>query len=158
MDNNSVKFKKRLRLKNFNYIGRYRYYVTICTFNKEKLFLNDKVVKSLILPILEETSEKYCFKIWAYCFMPDHLHILIEGEDVASDFKKFVSIFKQISGYRYKRMYCKNLWQVNYYEHVLRSQEDSKRIANYIFDNPIRKKLVNRRCEYPFMGSYVFEM
>ena len=30
-----------------------------------------------------------------------------------------------------------NIWQRNYYEHILRSQADYERIAGYILDNPV---------------------
>ena len=32
------------------------------------------------------------------------------------------------------------LWQVNYYEHIIRDAEDHERIANYIINNPARWK------------------
>jgi putative transposase len=30
-----------------------------------------------------------------------------------------------------------NIWQKNYYEHIIRNQTDYERIAGYILDNPV---------------------
>ncbi len=95
-------YKKRPRLKNFNYRGPYRYFVTICTDNKRKIFIQEEPVKQII-DILRESSKLFGFRIWAYCFMPDHLHLLLEGTEDKSDFKKFISQFKQSTGFYFKR-------------------------------------------------------
>jgi hypothetical protein len=38
----------------------------------------------------------------------------------------------------------------------LRDDEDTRRVARYIFENPIRNGLVERANDYPFIGSCVF--
>ena len=90
--------------------------------------------------------------------MPDHLHLLVEGEEPTSDFKKFISLFKQVSGFYYSKTFGKRLWQINYYEHILRKEEVTESIARYILENPIRKRLVEDFKEYPFLGSFVFDI
>jgi putative transposase len=153
----SQKFKKRIRLKGFSYKGTYRYFVTLCIYNKENVFNDDSLVSSL-LDLLRDLSGKFHFRVWAYCFMPDHLHLLIEGKDEASDFKKFISSFKQQSGYEYKKKTGFRLWQVNYYEHVLRKEEGTITIANYILSNPVRKGLVDHYKKYALLGSFEFDV
>jgi putative transposase len=96
-------------------------------------------------------SEK--FGVLAYCFMPDHLHLLIDGEDNESDLQKFISLFKQKSGYWYKQKYKRNLWQTSYYDHVLRKEEGLEQVALYILENPVRKGLVTDFRDYPFSFS-----
>ncbi len=150
---NKCIYKKRIRLKNFNYIGNYRYFVTITVFNKQHLFVEKNIIDCIKIELKKLSSEKN-FKVWAYCFMPDHLHFLIEGISEKSDFKKFITKFKQLTGFRYKQKYKKNLWQINYYEHILRKEEDTKEVVYYIFNNPVRKGLVNNYLLYPFIGSF----
>ncbi|GAN34922.1 MAG: transposase [Candidatus Brocadia sp. AMX2] len=154
MSNN---YKKRIRLKDFDYKDCYRYFVTICTFNKKPLFTNDSLVTWLI-ELLRERSKSFSFKIWAYCFMPDHLHLLIQGERDDSDMRRFISSYKQQSGFYYKKKTVSSLWQINYYEHILGKEEDTKGIAYYIFANPVRKGLVNDFKEYKFLGSFAFDI
>lgn len=150
--------KKRVRLKDFNYKGFFRYFVTICTYNKEWVFKNDLLLVNWLTDILREKSNSFGFKVWAYCFMPDHLHLLIEGKDTSSDMKRFISSYKQSTSFFYKKKVGSPLWQVNYYEHVLRREEDKIDVARYIFNNPVRKKLVEDFRKYNFLGSFEFDV
>ncbi len=97
-----IKYKKHIRLKHFGYKGFYRYFVTMCTYDKKAIFTNSSVV-AYLFDVLRTQSKAYGFKIWAYCFMPDHLHLLIEGEKSDSDMKKFISSYKQQTGYYYEK-------------------------------------------------------
>jgi len=157
---NKHTIKKRIRLKNFTYVGQYRYFVTICTDKTvgQCFSIANKQVVEKLIEILKLISSQYNFKVWAYCFMPDHLHLLVEGENPTSDFKKFISLFKQVSGFYYSKTFGKRLWQINYYEHILRKEEVTESIVRYILENPIRKGLVEDFKEYPFLGSFVFDV
>ena len=153
----SIQYKKRIRLKGFEYKGSYRYFVTICTSDKKPLFTDSTLVAWLI-ELLREQSKLFGFQVWAYCFMPDHLHLLIQGEHDDSDMRRFVSAYKQQAGFYYKKKTGSSLWQINYYEHVLRKVEDTKGVAYYIFNNPVRKKLVTDFKDYAFLGSFEFDV
>jgi putative transposase len=151
------KFKKRTRLPDFSYKGTYRYFVTLCANNKRSVFNNVSVV-SYILDLLKENAKIFGFRVWAYCFMPDHLHLLVEGENERSDFRKFISSFKQSSSFGCKEKYGLRPWQINYYEHVLRREEDTNTVANYIFNNPVRRGIVEDYREYAQLGSFEFDV
>ncbi len=153
-------FKKRIRLKDFDYIGRYRYFVTICTNKTVGQCFNiaNKEVIDELIEMLKFTAKQFDFTVWVYCFMPDHLHLLVEGNSDTSNFKKFISMFKQKSGFYYNKIFGKKLWQINYYEHVLRREEVTEKVARYILENPVRKGLVEDFRKYPFSGSFVFDI
>ena len=57
----------------------------------------------MCLEILKIKSSALNFKVWAYCFMPDHLHLLLEGETKEADLKRLIVLFKQASGFGYKK-------------------------------------------------------
>ena len=104
---------KRPRLKNFNYRGTYAYSITILTKDRTVRFKDAEVVNNLF-NLLTETARTKGFKVFVYCFMPDHLHLLVTGMDDQSNLKKFVSLFKQKSGYWFKKSYGENLWHISY--------------------------------------------
>jgi len=85
--------------------------------------------------------------------MPDHLHLLVEGLAESSNGLKFIARAKQLSGFHYKQTFGRALWQRYGFEHVLRDDEDTRRVARYILANPIRGGLVERVEDYPFVGS-----
>ena len=90
--------------------------------------------------------------------MPDHAHFLVEGKQDDSDMRKFISMYKQKTGYWYKQQYKKPLWQINYYEHVVRNKDKAHPIVNYIFNNPVKKGIVEDFSDYPFLGSFMFDV
>jgi len=96
-------------------------------------------------------------KVLAYTFMPDHCHLLVytEGNITIID---FIKKYKQITGYYFKQKYSKKLWQKSYYDHIVRDSEDIDEFIAYIFKNPVRSGLVDDWYEYPYSGSFEFEV
>ena len=98
------------------------------------------------------------FAILAYCFMPDHVHLLVEGLADSSNALRFIASAKQLSGFHYGKEYQHRLWQRYGFEHVLRGDEDARRVARYILENPVRGGLVACAEDYPFLGSCVWSV
>ena len=140
------------RLKKFAYTGLHRYSLTICVDRRRRVFV-DRAAVDLIVDQLLHTSERFGFAIIAYCFMPDHLHLLVEGVVDAADLREFVRAFKQGSAYYWKARHGDKLWQRSYFEHVLRDGESPVKAARYLLANPVRAGLVDRVEDYPFVGS-----
>jgi putative transposase len=148
--------QKPRRLKSFAYRGYYRYFITIRSQGFKHHFVKYEVV-ARVIDILKSTAEQKGFSVWAYCFMPDHVHLLIEGETSNADMKHFVVSFKQRTAYWFKRIYGVKLWEANYYEHVLRNDEATMAVARYIIQNPVRKGIVDDCRSYPYSGSFELE-
>jgi len=72
--------------------------------------------------------------------------------------RKFIAAYKQKTGFEFKKKLNRSLWQINYYEHILRREEEIKKIARYIFGNPVRKGIVDNYRKYPFLGSFMFKI
>ena len=82
--------------------------------------------------------------------MPNHLHgiILIESHDAvgaqqagAPTLGRIVRAFKSLSAIEANRFLSRAerpFWQRNYWEHVIRDDEDSNRIRQYIIENPAK--------------------
>ena len=149
------KYPKRIRLKDFPYKGCYRYFITLRCYNRASHFANGNFVTK-VLRILKKTAEQKKFYIWAYCFMPDHLHLLVEGKTEDADMRRFVTTFKQKTAFWFNRPSGARLWQPNYYERVLRKDEATSAVARYIFENPVRKGIAKEYAQYPYSGSFEF--
>jgi putative transposase len=151
-----MKKKASTRLKAFDYKGPYAYFLTICTYKKKNYFKNKDVVKFVLDHLLEVTQANN-YKVYSYCFMPDHLHLLLTGESESS-LKDFMQLFKQKTEFYFRKRFGDRLWHLSYYDHILRKEESLKDVALYIFNNPVRKGLVNDFREYPHLGSSVFDI
>ena len=141
------------RLAPRNYLGRNSYFVTICSYKRQNVFLDAKL-STWILDLLHSESAANSFRVQAYCLMPDHLHFLAEGMDPSSDLRHFLKSFKIKSSRRYSRQVGRALWQTRFYEHILRGPDSVETVAWYIWLNPVRKGLASKPQDYPFVGSY----
>ena len=90
--------------------------------------------------------------------MPDHAHLLVEGREAQSDLRRFVKMAKQRSGGVYSRRFHRRLWQEGYFERVLRDPDDACLIARYIVMNPVRAGLVASPCDYPYVGTTLWDL
>src|SRR6185295_19724426 len=130
-------------LKAFDYLGLHRYSLTFCTKGRKPTFTNGDVVALVLEQILRAARENG-FAVVAYCFMPDHLHLLVEAKTDSSDCLRFIARAKQYSGFYYSQRFHEVLWQRYGYEHILHDDEATLSVARYILCNPIRKGLVER--------------
>ena len=143
---------KRTRLKTFDYIGLYRYFLTFCTHKRHHAFTSRDTVNDVHAQIVRAARE--CdFAIHAYVFMRDHLHLLVEATTETADLRRFAKLAKQYSGYEYARKAKGRLWQPSYFEHVLRDEESTTGVIAYIMNNPIRAGYATAFGEYEHAGS-----
>ena len=151
-----ARYRKKHRLAVQHYQSKKIYFVTIATANRKAVFLSDKIVNSH-LKVLARVSEKWAFDVLAYCYMPDHLHLLIVGKSPISSLPKLIGAYKQATGYQYKQQTGNPIWQKSFYDHILRKEESIFAAARYILNNPVRKQLVEHPADYPYAGSLVYE-
>jgi putative transposase len=109
-----------------------------------------------MLEQISHAAAVHQFEILAYCFMPDHLHLLVEARSPDSDLIAFVNLLKQRTSFAYRRSHPERLWQKGYFEHIVRNDTSTQIIAKYVLENPVRAGLVKEPLDYPFSGSLVF--
>ena len=149
--------RKPNRLKGFDYSQNGMYFVTVCTHNR-KCILSQIIVWDGILDVpytmllnCGKIVDKYInqlnnfyfnIKIEKYVIMPNHIHLLIyvDNPDGMSRtpsptnayIPQFISTLKRFCnkeiGY--------NIFQRSFHDHIIRSDEDYKKIYNYIESNP----------------------
>ena len=140
------------RLPNFSYVGRYSYSLEFTTHARHPTFVEERVVDLVLQQILRAAVE-IGFSVIAYCFMPDHLHLVVKGLEDASDCKAYIKAAKQLSGYHFKQSMRRRLWQRYGYEHVIRDDMERALTIRYLLANPVRAGLVDHPAKYPFLGS-----
>jgi putative transposase len=132
------------------YMGTLAAHLTLVTRDRRPVFINGDNVGTA-LSCLEDARAKHDALIYAYCFMPDHLHLLVQIPEEKS-LQKFVRLFKQLSGYLLKQSDGLAVWQVSYHDRVLRRDEAIHDVAGYIWDNPRKAGLVDDWLLYPYSG------
>jgi putative transposase len=148
--------RKRNRLPAPAYVGPRWYFVTLCTGERRPYFLDGRLVGDL-LKTLQDGSSFHHFGVYAYCFMPDHLHLELAGLSEHTTLPALIRDFKGRSVAQAPKMGIRRLWQKSYYDHILREEDSENAVAWYIFNNPVRKGLVNEPRQWPFSGSWMFD-
>jgi len=136
----------------FSYVGIYRYFLTFCTDQRAKRFTDSAVVELVTTQFVRAAGDER-FAIIAACVMSDHVHLLVEGQDDDADLKKFIARAKQFSGFEFAKRDEGRLWQRYGYEHVLRDEENTRGVAAYILENPVRAGLAETVEDYPHFFS-----
>ena len=147
--------QKKHRLDRGLYIGTVCCSFTVCLKEKGSIF-SDDVFDSLTNILLEEAKRNDC-KMHAYVIMPDHIHLLVEGNSVESDVYRMIVTFKQKSNYWLSKNSTTRL-QKGFYDHILRAEEGIIKHVRYILNNPLRKGLVENWIDYPHMGSSEYQL
>jgi REP-associated tyrosine transposase len=135
------------RLPSFSYRGPYCYFLTFCTYRRRAHFCSSDIA-AMVVRHFRRTARREGFAILAYCLMPDHAHLLVEGTRPESDLRRFVKGTKQSSGHVYSRMNDDPLWDEGYHDRVLRKDTDLREVARYIVWNPVRAGLTATPSQY----------
>src|SRR6185295_14561323 len=77
------------RWASFPYLGGHRYALTFVTDTRRPVFVEAGPVDLVLSQILRAATEER-FAVIAHCFMPDHLHLVVGGQDADSDCKAFI--------------------------------------------------------------------
>jgi putative transposase len=143
---------KRHRLPAAAYYGEVAVAITACEAHRRDLF-SDHAIVSVFVGEMTEAADRFSCIIPVYCFMPDHLHLIIKGLDPRSRPKFAVERFKHQTGNWLKENAPSFSWQDDFYDHIIRKSEDWNAQIQYIAANPMRAGLAEDMLTYPFTGS-----
>jgi putative transposase len=110
-------------------------------------------------PLAEQAVESLAFYrrqgkwlLFAYCLMPDHLHLLATPQGGA-DLSRILGQYERyVTRTAWTHGVVGALWQRSYHDHVLRKQEAAAEVVAYIVNNPVRAGLVAQWEEWPWCG------
>lgn len=120
--------------------------------------LTSPAVAGPLLAQLRHQGTEQAFALLAYCFMSDHVHLVVEGLSEAADLRLFVARWKQATDFWFRRAFRRAVWMPGYYDRILRDGDSTMDAVQYVMRNPIRAGLAGRIGEYQFAGSDVFSM
>jgi putative transposase len=97
--------------------------------------------------------------ILAFAVMPDHVHLLLSLLAKGTTLSRWIGDLKRWTVRTTGATGGTGLvWQTNFYEHVLRRDEELAAIAQYILENPVRKGLATRWQSYRWCGSFAWRL
>jgi len=131
------------------------YHIVTRGNDRRKLFRRrDDYVR--ILGIIRLYVEKYQVRIFHYCLMPNHIHLLIQAIESA-DLPKFMQGILQVYANYFRMKYDSTgfLFQNRYRSILIEKESYLLDCARYIERNPLRAKICNDLKDYSW-SSYLF--
>lgn len=139
------------RLPRAEYTGPKTVAYTICAKDRAPLFTCERIVRD-IERILQAEIPKFGCRSPIYCFMPDHLHLMVQGMWDDADLLAPIERIKTRVGILLGMLKAPGKLQTSFYDHIIRTSEDWRRQARYIALNPVRAGLIDDPFEYLFTG------
>lgn len=161
--NPDIHNRKTIRLKGFDYSVQGMYFITICVQNRECVYGNIEKGKPCLNQAGEMVEQHWLkieqqfenVKLDEYVIMPNHIHGIIfiaSAQNNRADTRPAPTIGDIICAFKSMTTNCyiqnvkqnewkpfdKRLWQRNYFERIIRNQEELDRIRDYIKNNPSR--------------------
>lgn len=112
------------------------YHIILRGINKQIVFEESKDYRTF-LRVLEHYKDECNFKIFAYCLMNNHIHLLLKenGETVGDVMKKIEVTFVKWYNEKYQR--GGNLFQERYKSEPVETEEYLLTVFRYILQNPL---------------------
>jgi putative transposase len=129
----------------------YTYFVTSQTWQRRDLFRNEKWAELFL-----ETLQSYrgrAYLLHEYVLMPEHFHILITP---SVTLERAVQFIKGGFSFRVKKelQSSMEIWQTGFSDHRIRNAEDYQIHVDYIWRNPVGRKLAESAADYPYCSAY----
>jgi putative transposase len=169
--------RRSIRLKGYDYSQPGAYFVTICAHNNESIFghvINGNMHLNEFGKIVEKEwlktfDMRKILKLDIYVIMPNHFHGIIIiadgrgtlqrartgekfGKPVSNSIPTIIRLFKSATTKQINQIRQTTgmeLWQHNYYEHIIRNENELNQVLEYIINNPLQwqfdKENPNRR-------------
>lgn len=125
------------------------YYHIISRGNqKQGVFFEDKDFEKY-LNLLSRYKEKYGFKVYAWCLMPNHIHLILDV-DKPQDLAKVMQGLNLAYAKWFNNKYNKvgHLWQNRYKSMNIQKSQYALDCINYIEANPVRANLKQSPLDY----------
>jgi len=145
------------------FLEGYSYYLTVVTHERNPILIENI---ELLRKSFRHSKTKYDYTIEAIVIMPDHFHVILTPKNV-SDYPHIIRTIKQYFSKHCERKYYahieqsksrekegyKPIWQKKYYEHTIRDEKDFDEKLNYIYNNPIKHRYVDKIEDWEY-SSY----
>jgi putative transposase len=129
------------------------YFVTTCTRRRARL-LDNPAAHAICVESWETGRRHHGWHVGRYMVMPDHVHFFCVPEPDAKPLAVFVGKWKEWTA-KFLHRRCgveMPLWQEEFFDHLLRSQESHAQKWDYVRENPVRARLALQSDDWPHQG------
>ena len=131
------------------------YHVMSRGLNKHLLF-DDEEDYLRYLQLLDDIKKEYRIKIYAYCLMSNHVHIIIKDDE------EMISTAMRMLNSRYAMYYNKKNNRVGYVfsdrfkSEAIETKEYLMKCIRYIHQNPVKENICKKTYNYKFSSIHAY--
>ena len=125
------------------------YHILFRGINRQQIF-EDHEDYERFLSLLKQYQETSGYTVYAYCLMPNHIHLLIKegNEDLGQSFRRIGASFVYWYNLKYNRV--GHLFQDRYKSEPVEDDAYLLTVIRYIHQNPVKAGLCREPEEYPY--------
>ena len=127
------------------------YFVTASTWQRRALFTNPRWAECFLDTLHSYRGKGYL--LHEYVVMPEHFHVLITPEATLERAAQFIK-----GGFSFRATKelgsSMEIWQPGFSDHRIRDHEDYKVHVDYIYRNPVGRRLVEDARDYPYCSAF----
>jgi putative transposase len=131
---------------------RYPHHITQRGNRRQKTFFCEEDFK-LYKNLMAHWCKRFNVEVWAYCLMPNHIHLIAVPSDADSFHKVIGEAHRRYTRHiNFRENWRGHLWQGRFASYVM---DDNYLVAaaRYIELNPVRAHLVNDPSRYPWSSA-----
>ena len=132
------------------------YHVVFRGINRQKIFEDDEDFERFLY-LLKQYQETSGYLIYAYCLMPNHIHLLIKegNEELGQAFRRIGASFVYWYNLKYDRV--GHLFQDRYKSEAIEDDRYLLTVIRYIHRNPVKAGMCEEPEEYPYSSFTQYE-
>jgi len=123
------------------------YHIMLRGINRQTIF-EDEEDSIKFLEVLKDCKEKSVYKIYAYCLMGNHVHLLLKEkyEELGTIMKRIGASYVYWYNWKYDR--SGHLFQDRYKSETVEDEQYLLTVIRYIHQNPLKAGLVSHIEDY----------
>jgi len=130
------------------------FFITACTDDRRNILANSQAA-AILVEEWKTAKERHDWHIGRYVIMPNHIHFFCAPGNEAREMPIFMKFWKEWTSKRIKKE-CKiegHVWQREFFDHLLRSEESYVQKWDYVFYNPVRAGIVKYAVDWLWQGE-----
>lgn len=131
----------------------YPHHITQRGNNRSQVFFDDED-RQIYLGLLAGYAKRYSLKIWAWCLMDNHVHLLVVPENetaLARGIGLTNMVYTQHLNRKLKQ--CGRIWQNRFFSCVVEKNDYLWTVTRYIERNPLRVGLAEKAEDYRWSSA-----
>jgi REP element-mobilizing transposase RayT len=112
--------------------------------------LCDPRIAALVTSAMTHFDGKH-YRLFAWCIMPNHVHVVVKPF-LGRPLSGLLHSWKSFSAKKANAILGAQgtFWQREYYDHLIRDEDESARVIRYVLDNPAKARLKG----WPWVWAY----